>query len=522
MGNIQDLLNQITIDGASQITNTNDAGTTNTNSLNNDKMKSIFEYSHIKIFNESSNFKNYLTLHKLLEYKSYLSHFKNVIFYNTNINLINVFPNCNELTMIKVHINDDIDIDPNAIKNVQSIIYRDKLNKLPILNYFTNLKDLSLIQIPYYDNPINFFASTAALKNLESLTLNYVTNIVSLDISEFQKLKKLVLIDLPNLQNVSGILQSKTLKTLNVSLIDYSNINSEFLFDLIKKQAENKTSIENLELGYSYFLDIKKLVENANDKKIDFFFNRVKWCDTYSASTLLKTNTTDKMNTVLEKVDDFINKAQIKKSDKKITKIIKLYKFVISTLKYHSNIEKQLDIYEQFNDVYYNKNSLKMSSFLGKHNYLTAPFNFNSKSENYEEVVCEGFAKFLSFALNRVGIKSSIIPANSDIELENNFKKHCSTKLEYRLSTADHQIVLVELDNKYLYLDPTSESSAYHRNNKFLGEYINHSKEDLDKYYYLTPALPKNITGKYEFSKEELNLLENNESTLESNIGLIL
>ena len=112
----------------------------------------------------------------------------------------------------------------------------DEISKL------NNLKNITIMGIDYIDSDFdNSYSEIFKVEKLESLSINEVTNIEYLDLTNLKELKKLILVNNYNLNKIDGLSNLKSLEKVVICGNGITNIDNPI--DYVKNTSNARTNI---------------------------------------------------------------------------------------------------------------------------------------------------------------------------------------------------------------------------------------------------------------------------------------
>ncbi len=297
-----------------------------------------------------------------------------------------------------------------------------------------NLKSLTIIGEPHIDNEIcNCYQEIFGLSGLEELCIYDVANITELDLTNFESLKKLIVVNNYNLSNIVGLCN---LKGLSQVVICGNNVRKlENAIDYIDNTADARTNILDVLVFTQTFprdsRERKHLASNvySNHSNIKFGemleFNRE--CYVLEYSDML--NLSAKSRAILSR-----SKMQ---DDDNFTKAKKINDYLVKNIHYdYSGIDTRNVIYNSGDDLSCHENEYFRRRALFINSSFSAIMNNSS--------VCDGYVNAMRLLLNIEGIESR--------------KVLCSAKSNLSIEP-DHVIIKFRInpDSEWLYADPEGE-----------------------------------------------------------------
>lgn len=345
--------------------------------------------------------------------------------------------------------------DINLLPNLKRLyIISEDFNKLAS---YMNLFESNLL------NHIQDFKPIEKLVNLEELIIENDIYLKKLNLKRLTKLKRLELINNPNLET---LLNLDKLTNLEHIIIYGTNINNNFNFkqyslntfsatnNILDMSMYNK-AIENDTLKAKYFSTLHRL----NYCPIKFaektgFFNKVLLNPTETYEIFKEIETVFKKNKVY-KIDD-------------LEKIKFVYNYVMSSVDYDNQGVLHRD--KLYLKALYEDN-------LKKHKEN----DFTKIHSSYNALVlgksnCEGYVNLMRFMLNLLDIKSRNV--------------YTSKRGYDQLGFYNHSIIKVQYNNEWYYCDPTCDSPT-----KF--NYFMLNLNEITKTHVLNPLEMWSKYGKY-------------------------
>lgn len=302
------------------------------------------------------------------------------------------------------------------------------------ISKLSNLKKLTIVGEPQTDSDLdNCYEEIFQLFNLESLSIHEVTNIGYLDLTNMKSLKRLILVNNYNLNNIDGLSDLKGLQEVVVcgnsirkldNAIEYientSNARTNILDVLMFIQTFPRDSKERKFLAshvYSKYSNIKfgEMLE----------FNRE--CYTLEYTDMLGMSAKSRAIISRLKMQD----------DDALTKASKINDYIVKNVHYdYDGINSRSIIYNSGEDLSQNKNEYFKKRALVINSSYSAIMNNSS--------VCDGYVNAMRFLLNIEGIESR--------------KVLCSAKSKVSYEP-DHVIIKfkIDSDSDWLYADPEGE-----------------------------------------------------------------
>lgn len=342
------------------------------------------------------------------------------------------------------------------LNSIESLVI-SQCDSLDGLEHLPNLKSLKIVGVNLdsfefkgLPNNITDYSQINKLASLEELTIWHETNIISLDVSNLQKLKRLNLICNVNLQELKGI---EKLEQLEMVCTNGSPIK---IIEDPKKYIENTkdTPINILDIRtynsvfssnemFSYLRN--KLMSNLSNLKFSehvYFYDEMYTLSLEQMRELYRLGTTVIRGLKLNALSSE-------------EKALAIYKYVIQNVTYdHEGLN--------FRDLHYEKYLGPQSE---SNNYFLRRMSFINSSLNAlknGKAVCDGYVNMMIYLLDLCGIKAESVI--------------CKTK-EGNLHTA----LKIHFEGTYIYADPEQDSRL--KKICFYGLTL----EEMEKIYTLAP-----------------------------------
>ena len=371
------------------------------------------------------------------------------------------------------------------------------------LKYFDNLKKLSIKSTdynklsPYIDyedsqviNHIKDFSYIKELKKLNELVIANDLYIKSIDISNMCDLKKLILINNPNLKEVVGLDQLKNLNevTMYGNNIDGTGFDYESYFKNTRLCVENTLDI-SMYLGIvNNNRDTAKLLEDYEVTGMAY----VRFAEKSGFLNCVCLSLRDLYELYLS-LDVYFKKYNVYNLNE-MDKIEFVYKYIINNTKFSKDLIIDRNIAYLADKEQYDEIPDKIRKMFN---------NFHSSfyAHRFKIANCEGRVNLMVFMLRMLGIDA--------------FNVHCHDNRDCEIGS-NHSITRINTDSGFVYVD-ASLSESYKKS-----ELIEkNSDKDISKYFYCVDYdfMSNYVTmDSYEYSLYEKNKKNNKVKKLNNRI----
>lgn len=326
----------------------------------------------------------------------------------------------------------------------------------------------------YVINHIQDFSVIAGLTSLEELVIANDLYVKSLDISKLSNLKKLILINNPNLNELIGLDELKNLNEVTMygnNITKYGMYNEENGitypqdFDFDKYSTNTRYCVENT-LDISMYLSIIKnsrgIAKHLEDNQIagKSFVRFAEKSGFLNCVCLALGDLYD----LYSKLDIYFNKVEAyKKSD--YEKIELVYNYIINNTKFNKelivdrNIQYLVDK-EQFDDI------------PDKVRKLFNSFHSSYYAYRFKEANCEGRVNLMVFMLEMLGIHAHNV--------------HCHDNRSENVGS-NHSVVRVKINDEYKYIDASLFESYKEKEKKkeILSKFSCKDMGDFSRLFFL-------------------------------------
>lgn len=338
----------------------------------------------------------------------------------------------------------------------------EKLSKITKieLDFLTDVMDLlvlpnlkKLIIYNFNNQDVKYDLDLSILKDLEELIIVDNQAINSINISDLEKLRKLIINNNNNLTDIYGLDELKNLEKVNIC-----GNKIHYIGDIIKyidNTKDTKVNVLDIMMYHTNFSN------NLKDKR--YLENKIisGWSNITFGEMLMFDNKYYKLEYYQMRDMDIkakkIIKALITDSDNDMDKVYKIFLYIVRKLKYdHKALNYRSDEYmeAQYNNLYNDEYLLKR--------YLTINSSYGAIMQH--KAVCEGYVNMMRLLLDMCGIESEKVSCQLKDSGKNRF---------------EHVAIKFKINDKWYYADP--EREQIREGIEFFGL----TKEEFKKTHYI-------------------------------------